>query len=191
MEAAWVQLEEFQKVNQQLNQIQLGNVIATCLHKRMGYFQDDQLLRITDPLAPKIAIGEAQSLRTNLGNSAIPNVLYRRNGSKLFGKGRRKNKRYQAVKEEDLIRLASTEFVADQLRFHGIIPRDIPNTLTPKSLPPIPAVKALAQTIHGTSLNPIVTIKGKIAAQLKGYRAYERTHTAGIRIPMNAMSLLP
>ena len=177
MSEAWKQLEIYQRINQQLVNFQFGRAVSECLNKRIDHLSDDQLVRFADPITAKISLpsndAAGHSVGAYLDNSRIPNVLYRREGTRLL------TRRWSAreavnLPANELRRIEQVEFVQEHFRFQGVIPRAVDGSGKPGSPEERVEVESLANHIRTNHLSTRASIELRVEEQLNAFRANER-----------------
>ncbi|MEM8525339.1 MAG: hypothetical protein AAGG68_11925 [Bacteroidota bacterium] len=192
METAWKQLEQFDRVNRQLNRAQFGRAVGGCMHKRLEQFKGDDLLRITRKVGTKLVPeddklnvgGKNGTLKFNMQESSVPDVLANPSARKFWrGIGAKKSSAdasAQLFAKSAVTNAANLEgetvnpFLVPEVTFEGTLPTTqalAPQVISNANIK-VDDIDDLRKQVLG-KINPVATIENQTAKRIAKYRNYE------------------
>jgi len=175
MKAAWEQLSNVKKVNQELNLGRFGREVSSQMYKRLNKMQPNNVLKMALPVQNKIAVQPEKTVSAFLNGSNITQNLTRTKTQKYLYKSRNTEVKTE-FKPVESSQLVSLSYQVNGVKSSALKLQMIAET------PTIVAKKAIiwpeevvSKTI--SALNPKTTIESRIKNRVSGFRTVEKTET--------------
>lgn len=176
MKAAWEQLSNVKKVNQELNLGRFGREVSSQMYKRLNKMQPNNVLKMALPVQNKIAVQPEKTVTAFLNGSNITQNLTRTKTQKYLYKSRNTEVKTE-FKPVESSQLVSLSYQVKGIKSSALKLQMIAET------PTIMAKKAItwpeevvAKTV--SALNPKTTIESRIKNRVSIFRTVEKTETA-------------